>query len=306
MYYKYIILFAIAFVTISLQLKNYYNSYLYKYFRNEDEIIYDYLITFINCVSKDNYYMNYGLWDNVNNTLENANINLCSFIFSNANLNVTDTFNILDVGCGYGKQDFLLHGMVSSSSKIIGVDLSKKQIVFANKCRKKNKIDKKQLTFVAGDAHYITDKFVSRKFNRIFSIESAFHYKDRPLFFNNVSNLLTPDGLFIISDIILKTTYKPTILNKLFLNIACDFLCIPDKNLITLTEWKTQIKNSNLKITNLHDITDNTFIPYYKFFFENYVKNQNLPNIIADVLIYMFNHVQPFTYVVAVCNKNSI
>jgi cyclopropane fatty-acyl-phospholipid synthase-like methyltransferase len=303
MYYKYTILFAIALVTILLQIRVYYDYYLQKYFRNGDEIVYDYLIKFINCISKDNFFMNYGLWDQNNTNLKNANKNLCNFIFENAHLNSNDTFHILDVGCGYGKQDFLLHNMLSSSSKIVAIDLSKKQVDFANRCRKRNHIHKKQLKFVEGDAHCLVDQFFCKKFNRIISIESAFHYKDRPLFFNSVSSLLTNDGLFVISDIMLKDTYKPTIMNKLFLNIASDFLCIPEKNLITLSQWKKQVKKCHLKIVKLHDITDKTFTPYYKFFFENYIRNQNLPDFIADMLIYIFNIVQPFSYVVAVCKK---
>lgn len=165
-----------------------------KYFRNGDEIVYDYLIKLINCVSKKNFFMNYGLWDENNTTLKKANKNLCNFIFEKIDLNSVDTFHILDVGCGYGKQDFLLHKMLSSSSKIVAIDLSKKQVDFANKCRKKKKINKKQLKFVEGDAHCLVDYFDNKNFNRIISLESAFHYKDRSLFFNSVSHLLTKDG----------------------------------------------------------------------------------------------------------------
>jgi cyclopropane fatty-acyl-phospholipid synthase-like methyltransferase len=138
--------------------------------------------------------MNYGLWDENNTTLKKANKNLCNFIFEKIDLNSVDTFHILDVGCGYGKQDFLLHKMLSSSSKIVAIDLSKKQVDFANKCRKKKKINKKQLKFVEGDAHCLVDYFDNKNFNRIISLESAFHYKDRSLFFNSVSHLLTKDG----------------------------------------------------------------------------------------------------------------
>jgi len=303
MYYKYIILFGIALVTILLQIRVYYNYYLNTFFRNGDTIVYDYLIKCIQCVSESNYFMNYGLWDENNNTLKKANKNLCNFIFEKAHLNSVDTFHILDVGCGYGKQDFLLHERLSCSCKIVALDLSKKQVDFANKCRKKKKIIKKQLKFIEGDAHCLVDYFDNKKFNRIISLESAFHYKDRSLFFNSVSHLLTKDGLFVISDIVLKDTYKPTFMNKFFLNIASDFLCIPEKNLITLFDWKKQVSNSQLKIVKLDDITEKTFTPYYKFFFENYVRNQKLPDFIADMLIYMFNSVQPFSYVVAVCKK---
>jgi hypothetical protein len=68
--YKYIILFGIALITILLQIRVYYNYFLNTFFRNGDTIVYDYLIKCIQCVSENNYFMNYGLWDENNNTLK--------------------------------------------------------------------------------------------------------------------------------------------------------------------------------------------------------------------------------------------
>jgi len=78
--------------------------FIYLYQSNKHKN-YDKLIKYINCVSKT-MYINYGLWD-YNNTLEDANINLCTFIFNKAKL--SKNHSILDIGCGYGQQDFLLH-----------------------------------------------------------------------------------------------------------------------------------------------------------------------------------------------------
>jgi erythromycin 3''-O-methyltransferase len=300
--FKRIITLCIIIIIIILEVRIYYNKVLNKYFRNGDKIVYDYLIQCIQSVSKKNYFMNYGLWDdNNNNNLKKANKNLCNFIFNQGKINSTEKFTILDVGCGYGKQDFLLEKILSNDCKIIAVDLSKTQVNFANNYRVKKKICKKRLKFIDGDAHFLLDKFNNRKFNRIFSIESAFHYQDKALFFNNVSKMLEKDGLFVISDIILADSYQPTFMKKIFLNIASDFLSIPEKNLIKMKDWKKQIEDSNLKIIKIHDITTKTFIPYYKYFFSKYVENKNLPSFISDILIYYFNNVQPFTYIVAVC-----
>jgi 2-polyprenyl-3-methyl-5-hydroxy-6-metoxy-1,4-benzoquinol methylase len=301
---KRIVLLSIVIIVILLEIRVYYNYFLNKYFRNGDKIVYDYfLVHFIHYVSKNNYFMNYGLWDKNNNNLKKANKNLCNFIFNQAKINSTDKFTILDVGCGYGKQDLLLEKMLSNDSKITAIDLSKTQVDFANKYRAKKKISKKRLNFIDCDAHYLTDKFHNRKFNRILSIESAFHYKDKGLFFNNVSELLEKDGLFVISDIILADTYQPTFMRKMFLNIASDFLCIPEKNFIKMIDWKKQVEDSKLKVIKIHDITQKTFIPYYKYFFTKYIENKKLPSFISDIMIYYFNSVQPFTYFVAVCSK---
>lgn len=304
--YKYVILVLFILIVLVLGLKNYYYSVIDKYFRNNDMIVYDYFIKYyIHAVSANNYFMNYGLWDNKITNLKQANKNLCDFIFSKAELNLTDDFSILDVGCGYGMQDLLWCNKISKSSTITAIDISKTQIDYANNIRRKKGISKKCLTFIECDAHQLLNKFECSKFNKIISLESAFHYKDRPLFFNNVSKLLTNDGTFVISDIVLNNAYKPSIITDLFIKLASDFLYIPQQNLIKLKKWKKQIKKSNLQILEIHDITDRTFIPYYIFFIEKYCEKKNLSIFILNFLKYILVNIQPFSYVIAVCKSTN-
>ncbi len=300
--YKYIFLILIIIFAI-IEIRSCYNTYINKYFRcSNNNIVYDHLIKFIHVVSKNNYYMNYGLWDDPNMMLEEANIKLVNFIYKNANLNAKDTFKILDVGCGYGKQDILWSKNISSKSKITAVDISKLQIKYANKFRKAENISRKRLNFKECDAHELVSQLPGKRFNRIISLETAFHYKDRNLFFNNVSKLLTSDGLFIISDIMLQDTEKrENILTNGFIKLSSDFLSIPETNLITMSEWKINVENSGLKIVNFYNIADKTFLPYYHYFFKTYIKNIDLPDFISSILCKFTDNIQPFCYVVAVC-----
>jgi len=304
-YNKYsIYLLLLIIVSIIILLQNYYYKIINKYFRNiNNTIIYDYYLkNCIQVISKKNYYMNYGLWDDKNITLYKANKKLCDFIYEKGKINNHDKFTILDVGCGYGVQDILWSKRISKSSEITAVDISKKQIKYANKKIKNNFKIKKKIQYIECDAHNLLDKFDTCKFNRVISLESAFHYSDRSIFFKNVSNLLTNDGVFIISDIILKTNNNSTIKN-IFIKLASDFLCIPEKNLITLDKWKNDIMKNDLSIVELYNITDKTFNSYYDYFFKNYIKKKKLPPIFYTILYNIFNNVQPFDYVVAVCKK---
>ena len=187
---------------------------------------------------------------------------------------------------------------LTPSSTITAVDLSRKQIKFANKQRKNLKLS--NIKFVQGDALKINKQFHT-KFDRIFSIESAFHY-NRPLFFNHVNHLLQDDGIFVISDIMLSNTYISTYASRLFLRVFSDFLFIPYTNLISVNEWKKQLQNE-LTIVETWDITHQTFIPYYRHFFSIYIKNKKLPEWISDTLISYFSNNQHFSYVIAVCKK---
>ena len=300
----------IILILLLVLVKNYYYSIINKYCRNsENNIIYDYYLkNCIQVVSEKNYYMNYGFWDNTNITLNKANKNLCNFIYEKGKLNDYDKFAILDVGCGYGVQDVLWSKKISNTSNLIAVDISKKQIKYANKkLRKYAKLQKNiknKLQYIECDAHNLLDKFTKNKFNRIISLESAFHYNNRPKFFKNVSNLLTNDGIFVISDIVVKNNNN-SLLQKLFIKIASDFLCIPEKNLITFDKWKNEIENSDLCIIETYNITDKTFNSYYNYFFKTYIKNKNLPAILYSILYNIFNTIQPFDYIVAVCKKTT-
>lgn len=264
---------------------------------NDNKISYSYFIKLIQIVSNDNYFMNYGLWDKENNTLKKANENLVNFIFDKLDISEKKNMNILDVGCGYGEQDLIWSQKMDSSCKIKALDISEKQIYQALKNNNNDNV-----IFDICDANFIDLKYKNELFDRIISLESAFHYEDRPKFFKNVNKLLKDDGIFVITDIILKNSYKPTFLNSVLLKIASDFLHIPKQNLIKLDEW-IEIISSELEIIEMFDITDETFLPYYKYFMSTYSKNKNLPVFFGKTLEDIFCSIQPFSYVVLKCKK---
>ena len=148
----------------------------------------------------------------------------------------------------------------------------------------------------------IDTKYDNQLFDVIISLESAFHYDDRPKFFNNVNKLLNLDGKFVIADIMLKNNYSPDMVTNIFIQLFSDFLHIPKQNLISADDWDKQLYNE-FTVVELLDITDQTFEPYYKHFMNTYAKNNNLPLFIGRILSDFFCSVQPFSYKVAVCKK---
>jgi len=239
--------------------------------------------------------MNYGLWDDENDTLIKANQNLIEFVFEKTKLKNKKNKNILDVGCGYGEQDIEWSRQLDKSCKIKAVDISEEQIYSA---MAKNS----DIIFDICDAMFINLKYKNELFDVIISLESAFHYKDRPKFFRNVNKLLKDDGKFVITDIMLNNNYKQNIITNIFIKFFSDFLHIPTQNLITEYEWTSQL-TENLTIVEMYDITDKTFNPYYKYFMNNYIKNTNLPSCFTNLLETFFCSVQPFSYKVVVCEK---
>ncbi len=298
-------------VTSCISMYLYYNHILNKYFTVNGKIVYDYYLKhFIQIVSHDNYFMNYGLWDNDNQNLYNANKNLAAFMFEKATITARKkNTKILDVGCGYGEQDLiwvkeLTEKHLTNNSHITAVDISEKQISEATVRRNQHSISDNQLSFNICDAMKLDEQYTPGQFDVVFSLESAFHYSERPKFFANVNSVLHDDGVFVISDILLNKDYKQSIMNDLFLKIFSDFLHIPKQNLIGHDEWKQQLIDAGFEIVEYNDITSQTFGPYYKHFMYNYFKNKNLPMWMANVTDNLFRTIQPFTYSVCKLKKS--
>jgi 2-polyprenyl-3-methyl-5-hydroxy-6-metoxy-1,4-benzoquinol methylase len=275
-----------------------YTFTVYFYFSNGNFINYKYFMDFIQIVSKDTYFMNYGLWKLPTDTLQIANERLISFILKKSGALQRKNINILDIGCGYGEQDFFWENKLDKTNKITAIDISEYQIEFA---KKKCKERKCLIQFERWNAMELIYKFKQRTFDIIFSVESAFHYRNRPYFFNQVSSLLSSSGTFVISDILLQDSYKPTFMSNIFLKIYSDFLHFPKENLIPVSEWKTLLFASGFQKIEFIDITDDTFVPYYTHFVSTYMKHMRMPDIITRQIISFLETTQPFSYMVAVC-----
>jgi len=313
---NYVLIFFVI-VTFCILSYQYYIYILKKYFVVNDTIVYDYYLKyFIQIVSEDNYFMNYGFWDNENQDLYSANKNLAKLMFDKADIK-TDQKNIkiLDVGCGYGEQDITWIEQLKNDSHITAVDISEIQISEAIQRRNRRNISDQQLKFETCDAMKLDEQYSPGQFDVVFSLESAFHYSDRPKFFANVNSVLQNDGVFVISDILLNkdlptnnfiSRCKQSIINDLFLKIFSDFLHIPKQNLISQDEWKQQMIDAGFEIVEYIDITDQTFGPYYKHFMHTYFKNKNLPSWMADMADNLFRTIQPFSYSVCKLKRRTV
>jgi 2-polyprenyl-3-methyl-5-hydroxy-6-metoxy-1,4-benzoquinol methylase len=277
-----------------------YNIIIIIYCKVNGKISYKYLIKMINIVSEDNFFMNYGLWDENIDNLKEANKNLIQFVFDKTKINGLKNKTILDVGCGYGEQDILFSTKIDKTCKITAIDISEEQIY--NAIERANKQDITCVKYEICDALFINKKFKNEQFDYVISIESAFHYYDRPYFYKNVKDVLSPDGLFVITDIVLKDNYTKNIYTSLFIYLYSTCMSFPKQNLITADEWDRQLKKK-FNIIDIYDVTENTFDKYYEYFMNNFTEKLNWPIFMKSLLKYIFKNYQPFSYRIAVCKK---
>lgn len=249
------------------------------------KISYDYLLKhWIQHVSPNNYFMNYGYWKK-SNTLKQANTSLVRYILKKSRCHLKKNMRILDVGCGYGAQDFYWIQKLHPTTNLTAIDISTTSIQYAQQ-----KYSHPRIQFQTGDAMKIAHHF--HNMDLIFSVESAFHYSNRNDFFNQVRKVLAPNGTFIIGDIVIRDSSLCTYAMILFFK---KLLNIPYNNLVNAGTWENNIRNAGLTIVESKDITDFTFIPYYNYFFDQ---------LGSTMLKYIFTTVQPFSYRIAVCKKN--
>ena len=269
---------------------------------------YDSLINILRNVNNNNaFFMNYGYWDKPNMNIEEANKKLCKLMFKKGDLNAVE--HILDVGCGYGEQDFYWKKM--GAKRITAIDISKKSIKHANKInfdkiKKRNRY--KDLRFDNGNACQLNYK--DNTFDRVTSLESAFHYDTRKQFLEEAYRVLKPGGKLVIADILYNDD-NIDIFNVLNRKAFGKLFNIPEKNRITPEAFKNQLKKIGYKV-KLKDITHKTFKPYYKYFIENVNhKDTGINKYVFYFLRKTFGFyintlcggTNGFKYVIAVCEK---
>ena len=282
-----------------------YTSVINTWFVKNNQVDYDtFSKYFIQVASKDNYFMNYGYWDASTHTIMQANENLIDIIFEKSELANTTGLKLLDVGCGYGEQDFnwLTKMGPTSTNHITAIDISETQINMAKEKCRRSKLTSR-IDFQTCDALIIKNKFAAGEFDRVICLESAFHYFDRPRFFKGAYEVLKSGGKFIICDIVLSDTYTPSFLNGIFIKLFSDFLNVPRCNLIKADVWKKSIEDTGFVLEEYMDITEKTFEPYYTEFFEKYMMNNSMPSCFAALGSGFLKYVQPFSYKLAICRR---
>jgi cyclopropane fatty-acyl-phospholipid synthase-like methyltransferase len=203
------------------------NEKLTKYIADQ----YDNFQTTLETISKNKKYLNYGYTITGKESYEERQEQLCQKVFFAARIQPSDT--IVDVGFGSGEQDFLL-AKGYDFKKVIGINISKRQVDYASSQAKLLKLDSK-LIFKNAPAEDMKD-IGDNSIDKIISIECAFYF-ERSKFYKEAARILKPGGLLVLADI--------TFSNKLRLitNLSNDLMRVSclDKN---KDEWEKYFSTS--------------------------------------------------------------
>lgn len=142
----------------------------------------------------------------------NKIISSSNFTYFNAiqviNKHIARGSNVLDIGCGVGTLTFYV---ASLGINVLGIDISNKAIISANKTKKILKLNK-NVDFKISD---FMELDLNKKFDTVYMFEVLEHLVDDKKAVTKIRNLLKINGLFIMSSPSLNAPlYKLGLLSK--------------------------------------------------------------------------------------------
>ena len=243
----------------------------------------EYFSWLINNIETSSGDLKFGLWgekenENTANSIKEANEKLVRFIIKHATELLPEKeepLKILDVGCGKGATTILLKKELEQRNidcEILAVDPKRTNIEHAL-----NNHFNENVEFLHAHPESLCANALG-KFNLIISLERAYCFSNRPLFFRKVSTLLKPKGIFITTDFVFEADKYQRLFNcaktcsafNLFDNILASMLrksCeltfkIPECNMVNQDVWNKQL--DQLFITKkTQNVSSENFIPYY-------------------------------------------
>jgi erythromycin 3''-O-methyltransferase len=206
-------------------------------------------------VNERTTYINMGYWQSPDDTLDDACQALAEKLADEAGFSAGD--QVLDVGFGYGDQDFLWlrrHDL----AKIVGLNVTPVHVRTAqSKAREQGLADR--LDFREGSATAID--LPPNGFDRVVALESAFHFVPRAQFFEQAYRVLRPGGVLATADIVPLNAQEPKGKDP----FASAY---PDQNWYEAEEYRSHLKAAGFTGIRLTSIRDNVYEPWLAYMAE--------------------------------------
>lgn len=148
-------------------------------------------------------FANYGYWTRADMTVEEAAEALTALVASSCGLSSQD--RVLDVGCGYGAGAVACMRRFQPLS-IVGIDVTELRLEHGrNYVREHGFADRIELRM--GDATRMD--FADASFDKLMSVECAFHFDTRADFLREAGRVLRPGGTLALTDMIPRRGIDP-------------------------------------------------------------------------------------------------
>jgi cyclopropane fatty-acyl-phospholipid synthase-like methyltransferase len=187
-------------------------------------------------------HIHHGYWKTGKENRQEAVLNLTRLVAEQAGVQAGD--RVCDLGCGYGATALVLAR--EYQGKVTALTVSRRQYEFA-RSRNANPVD---VDFFLRDA--LDNQLEAESFDRVISIESSEHMKDKLAFLTEVNRLLRPGGRFVLTAWLTREQPAPWE-SRYLLQPICVEGRLP--NLASASEYQDMLSRAGLGEIVFQDLT---------------------------------------------------
>eukprot|EP00753_Platysulcus_tardus_P017528 PLAT6430.1.p1 GENE.PLAT6430.1~~PLAT6430.1.p1 ORF type:complete len:347 (-),score=168.56 PLAT6430.1:100-1113(-) len=167
---------------------------------------------------------------------------------------------LLDVGCGCGDQ-LLLWDELARPAAVVGVNPAAAQAAVAQRkiCAAKRQHTLSVLPLTAAAA---CAKQQAASFDRVLSLDAAYHFRSRLAFFHSARRVLRADGRFACTDQCVTAVAARGGWRWLLLRVLAAVSSIPAANLVTVEEYRRQLRQAGFVDIHMRQLAaEDVYLP---------------------------------------------
>lgn len=203
---------------------------------------------------------------------------------------------VLDAGCGFGTN--AVHCLQHHGPRrVVGINLSQAQLAHCHRLATAAGLGERA-AFLRASATAMP--FADGTFDKVVSVEAAFHFAPRTDFLREAYRVLRPGGVLALADLV--PVPPPGALRRMQLAVLRRSLQIPESNVYGLDTYRENLAAAGFQIEQLASIRDDV-LPHYPRWLLRHRGAQLLPLDTAFALTSASFFLYPWEYVLIKVRK---